>query len=666
MLRNKRFVGREDTIAELRRKLFASHGEQTVSLVGLGGVGKTQVAFQVAYWAKEHRPDHSVFWVSAMSSAAFDQTYTEIASKLAIRTHDQQDNLRKAVKELLETEEVGPWLLIVDNADDMEILFGPEGNNDGIWQYLPRSENGRTLVTTRSGEVAMAFGVDAVQLEAMDEDEAYILLETSLVWKTVLGDIDGVRQLLRELTFLPIAIVQAAAYLNRNRISVSQFLKLLNGSEEDVANLMSEGFQDTTQPGGLQRAVATTFLTSFKQITLLDPWAAELLSFISCVEPKAIPRSMLPPFASESAMVNAIGTLRAYAFIARRGTTRIFDMHSLVYLATRRWVRQQKRAAQVEEGAVQHLAKIFPARDYSQQDRWRAYMPHALGILRRKDTADMEQRYLLCIKAGRCLLADGRLKEASQCFSESYSWRKEHLPHRDPHTLLAQYELAQTYSRTGQVKIAISLMEEVVRIQKELLAEGHPSQLAAMHELAGAYEADGRLQEAVALFEEVVQVSGQMAVLAEMDIDHLASQHSLARAYLINGEVARAMALMQEVVRNQDRVLPQNHVDRLRSQHTLGRIYQANGQTQEAMSTLKEVVRIQTKILEKDHPFRLSSESCLALAFWDLGERTHAYALMNDVVHTYRQSFDENFPGRKSCERWLEGFRKSTQDVTSC
>ncbi len=41
-------------------------------------------------------------------------------------------------------------------------------------------------------------------------------------------------ELLRGLTYLPLAITQAAAYLNRNQVSIADYLGLLEGTEQDM------------------------------------------------------------------------------------------------------------------------------------------------------------------------------------------------------------------------------------------------------------------------------------------------------------------------------------------------------------------------------------------------------------------------------------------------
>lgn len=106
-------------------------------------------------------------------------------------------------------------------------------------------------------------------------------------------------------------------------------------TEKDRMRLASRNFHDSTRYRKMPNAVTTTWLVSFNQIKGSDPSAADLLEFISYLEPKVIPRSVLLTLDSEEEMDFAIGTLCSYGFLTRRVNEDMFDIHSLVQLSKR-------------------------------------------------------------------------------------------------------------------------------------------------------------------------------------------------------------------------------------------------------------------------------------------------------------------------------------------
>ncbi|KAM7186583.1 P-loop containing nucleoside triphosphate hydrolase protein, partial [Rhypophila sp. PSN 637] len=202
---NSRFVGRRTILDDLRQKLFCETQTRTVAVVGLGGVGKTQVALHVAYWAKKNRPEYSVLWVPALSDASFEQACMEITKALGIRRADDED-IRDAVRQHLSSNKAGHWLLVVDNADDKDMLF---------WARRNTCEQGLILFTTRFEEIEdEVSGSDVIELGDMGRQEATGLLERHLRCKEqLLSDEARTAKLLRDLAYLPLAITQAAAYI---------------------------------------------------------------------------------------------------------------------------------------------------------------------------------------------------------------------------------------------------------------------------------------------------------------------------------------------------------------------------------------------------------------------------------------------------------------------
>ncbi|KAI1374708.1 hypothetical protein F4677DRAFT_455383 [Hypoxylon crocopeplum] len=498
--RNNRFTGRGAILDQLEEKFVVRKECQKVAVVGLGGVGKTQVALQWAYWVKDNQPDYSIFWVPAQSNGSFEQAYTGIARQLDIRS-EKGEEMKESVRRYLNSEVAGKWLLVVDNADDYDLFFGSSHNPGGLNEYLPTNDNGLVLFTTRWRDVALAAaGSDVIDLHEMSQEEATDFLEKTLIRKQLLQNETSIKELLQKLTYLPLAITQAAAYINRNQISVEKYLGFLRGTEQTMVELLSREFRDDTRYLGSQNAIATTWLVSFEQIQKSDKTAADLLSFLSCIEPKAIPQSLLPTPQSEE-MEHAIGTLCGYAFLVRRGDDDIFDMHSLVHVATRVWIHKHSRTQEV---VVQVLDRML----------WREYLPHALRVLEGSREYPVEERYDLFYRVGRYLYKDRRFKEAAKALEETYMWKRRHTSQDISSQLLLEYWLAISYLSDRRIKEAIEIFEHVMAIQKKILAEEDHNRLAIE-----------RIKEAIEIFEHVVAI--QKKTLAEEDHNRLATEHAL-------------------------------------------------------------------------------------------------------------------------------------------
>lgn len=640
---NRRFVGREETLGQLK-EVFTNNDSQKAAVVGLGGVGKTQVALRFAYWVRETKPEYSVFWVPVLSQATFEQACVEIARQLQIPKSADDEDPKALLRRYLSSKEAGPWLLVVDNVDDMDSF-------SGIDQYLPESERGWILFTTRSREVALsAVGSDVVELSGMSPHESMGLLEKSLIQKDLLHDNLVTSELLKELEYLPLAIAQAAAYLNRNQVSITTYTRLLQATEQDMVSLMSRGFHDNTRYVGSQNAVATTWLVSFDEIRKSDPPAADLLSFMSCIEPKAIPRSILPPLESVEQMVHALGTLHAYAFVAKRGAEEVFDMHSLVHLATRIWVEREDLAVKTAEQAMRHLNVVFPTSDYKNRDLWREYLPHALRMIRGQGP-NIKEKYNLYSRVGKCLLADGRTREAIICHEESFRWRKAHFTHGHPSQLASQSALADSYLADGQVKKAVTLLEETVVGMESLLAEGSPNLLESQYALARAYETDGHIEEAVKLLELILAAGEEVSI--QQHPSWLVSQHALAGAYLLDGQTKKTVRLLKRNVAIIGKVLPENHLYLLNSRHELARAYLANGQVTEGLEILEHVVAVKANTFAEDHHDRLISQHELASAYVADGRITEAIELLEHVVKIKAKTLTEDHPSQLSSQHLL-------------
>ncbi|KAI0861334.1 acyl transferase/acyl hydrolase/lysophospholipase [Xylaria cubensis] len=651
-LQNMRFTGREKVLETLQRKLFHSQDCRTLAIVGLGGVGKTQVVLQFAYWVKQNQPEYSIFWVPAYAEESFEKAYLDIAKKFGIAIDSNKEDPKITVQNHLSSECTNRWLLIIDNADDHKTISGPSS----IYDYLPRSDNGLTVFTTRSSALAQSVaGGDQIELNKMDAQEAQRLLMSSVVRKQLLQDETLTMELLEELTYLPLAITQAAAYLNQilkhHPSPIKKYLELLRSTEDDLVQLMSAKFYDNTRYQDAQNAVATTWLVSFDEIRENHPGAADLLSFISCIEPKAIPRSLLPKLESEEAMERAIGTLSGYAFLESREVDNMYDMHSLVHLATRIWIQKKGRTEETTVNAVKNFHANFSSAYPNESQVWQIYFPHAFRLLDRTGARRTQERYQLLFQVGRCLCEDRRFRKAVRYLEMATTWSRVCLLENDKYRLAIDQALASAYLNNRQIKEAISMFEHIVKIQKTTLDEKDPLRLSLEQGLASAYLNNRQIKEAINILEHIVKIKN--TTLDEKDRSRLTSEHELARAYLDDGRIKEAIGMSEHVVKIQKTTLDEKDLFRLTSEHELARAYLKDGRIKEAISMFEHTVNIQKATLNRKDYFRLMSEYTLAEAYLQNGRIKKGIRILERVVRRQKATLDEKDHFRLTSEHEL-------------
>ncbi|KAH7308385.1 hypothetical protein B0I35DRAFT_471069, partial [Stachybotrys elegans] len=655
--KNTNFTGRADIIERIEQLLSPSPEGSRVALVGLGGMGKTQIALHIAYLIKENPHTYqiqSVVWMPAWSMAGFEQACAALVQELKLGLGDDKDP-RTAVKSFLTSPASGSWLLIVDNADDMRTMYGHDGQVNVIFPFLPPiGKNRHILFTTRSQEMAVnTAGRCVIELTQMSSEEAEGLFHSLFSSPSKAADSQSVKELLEVLTHLPLAIIQASAYININRLSPKEYLHLIKNTDQDMVEVLGEGlWYNDAHYQRAQGAVATTWIITFSQIQETDDDAARLLFFIACVEPKAIPQSLLPALGSKQRMVSAIGTLCGYRFLDQRDDTGVYDMHSLVHLAIGCWMSQQMHVRE-RQAAVMHMETIFPTNNWEHRFTWQRYLPHAIRLLQALGESVDPVVCHLGHRVGSCLQLEGQITEAVRLLTHVVAARGKTVAEDHPDRLASQRELAGAYRANGQTKEAVGLLEYIVAVGERKLAENHPDQLASQHALAGAYQANGQIKEAVELFKHVVATRER--TLAEEHPDRLASRYALAVAYRANGQIKEAVELHKHVVAVREEILAEDHPSRLASQHGLAVAYKANGQIEEAVRLLEHVVAVEEKSLGGEHPNLLVSQHELAGAYEANGQIKEAVRLLEHVVATRDRILAEDHPDRLLSQYALAG-----------
>src|SRR5260370_32378229 len=164
-LRNLYFTGREQVLAHLQETL---NGKKTVALTqasaisGLGGIGKTQVAVEYAYrYGSKYQ---TILWVNADTHKSLVSDFVTLASLLNLPEKDAADQRRAVDAVIRWLQGHHQWLLILDNADDLEMVY----------DFLPARGAGHTLLTSPSQ--ATGPNIKGIELERMEREEGTLFL----------------------------------------------------------------------------------------------------------------------------------------------------------------------------------------------------------------------------------------------------------------------------------------------------------------------------------------------------------------------------------------------------------------------------------------------------------------------------------------------------------
>ncbi|KAE8361552.1 purine and uridine phosphorylase [Aspergillus caelatus] len=492
--KNKQWQGYAALAAAAYAKaLLSMDGPGRVAICGLGGIGNTQIALELAYRMRKRDPECSIFWVTCTSYESVEQAYMSIASKLGMADIKPAE-VKQKIKACLSQESAGKWLLLFDNADDMEMWGKDNTNNPVLTDFLPQSEQGHILFTTRSRKVAVKLvSSHVIIISEPDTETAVKILQKSLVEKTLLNDHDTTITLLEQLAFLPLAITQAAAYINENSIGLSDYIILLQEQEPDVIELLCEDFGDERRYKDTQNPVALTWLISFQQIQQSNELAADYLSFMACINPRGIPQSLLPQPISTKKRIDAIGLLKSFSFI--------------IHLAIRNWMRKSQQFSRHILKTADRLSEAFPNHDHTNRKVWREYLPYAFSLIAEADFQKEQEIYInLIMNIGNCLYSDGRWEEAEELDLQALELRKQVLGPEHPDTLTSMANLASTYQNQGRWKEAEELDVQVIELRKQVLGPEHPDTLTSMNNLAYTWKLLGKVQDALALMEKCVEL----------------------------------------------------------------------------------------------------------------------------------------------------------------
>ncbi|KAJ7158567.1 putative kinesin [Mycena filopes] len=573
------FHGRQIILDHMHQFFTGGSEKQLIyALYGLGGIGKTQTACKFIQDSSAHFT--SIFLVDASTPETIESGLKTIAKRA--------DSLDAALDWFKSKHE--NWLLFFDNADD-------PGMN--LNKFIPKCSHGNIVITSRNPGIRV-YG-DHSLVSDMEEVDAINLLLQSAKTEDSEANLKTAADIVKELCYLPLAIVQAGAFISESE-DLSGYLALYHKNRTRLLRISEDLFSNASR-------------YSFPQWKPSREEVEEPLKFLShFVEPTGEwdPLRFL-------AVTNEI---KAYSLISFDFKSRMFSIHPLVHGWSRSTLVDEESCQTCISSILGMAVTEVPDTDIQQTAL--KFIPH-LGSLK---VMELSERNSFQMEFWRIYHHGFRLQEAREIAEEMLHKRKVLFGEEHETTLDIMGNLAMTYRELGEYKRAEELQTVALDKQTEHFGRDHPNTVLAMANLASTYSHLGEYKRAEEL--ETVLRWGAMA--------------NLASTYSDLGEYKRAEELETVVLEKRTKLFGEDHPATVRAMASLASTYRDLGEHKRAEELETVVLEKQTEHFGGDHPNTVQAMANLAATYSDLGEYKRAEELQTMVLQKRTKLFGEDHP----------------------
>jgi tetratricopeptide (TPR) repeat protein len=312
---NKNFEGREIILKEIN-KLF-NNGEEIVSLVGLGGIGKTQIAKK---YAEEYRTRYDIIWwidaskdidIQYIKLAEFWNAYVNKKENYIDLVNLSTKSIVNQVINNLRTTNLN-YLIIFDNTIKSEDII----------DYLPTNHSNKhanVLITSRNNNMLGKI----LKVKEFKRYESINLINKLMDGITT-NEANSLAEILHDY---PLSISQATSYIKlHSTMTIKRYIelfkvnyKILWNEEDKMKNTSGNPIDNTNN---YPYSLTTTLNMTIQKIKELSNDAYQLLVFCSLLNNQKIPEEVLFRFNYEGENIaknlkghNAISLLEQHSLI---------------------------------------------------------------------------------------------------------------------------------------------------------------------------------------------------------------------------------------------------------------------------------------------------------------------------------------------------------------
>jgi hypothetical protein len=424
--RRRFFSGREHELAQIHGHLLEDgtnpagpEALRLVSISGLGGMGKTELAYQ---YALQHRSDYDVILIiKADSMQRLKEQYSKLCIKLGLlfeQDKPSDEECREALKAWFKRPQqmqsssmlggIAPqqldqnhtrWLLVFDNVKQWATV-------DPYW---PDQGRGCVVLTSRTPDLRPQFASSA-SAKSLDLKELPSLKSAHLL-KHYAGH-DGeqapevekaAQDLATRLDGMPLAVMQVGSYIKQCHMTITRFCES-HPKESDLYTVYL--VDDPVQ--GYEHNLASVWT-----LEALSRPAFMILSVLALLDPEGVPEALLQPdaqgtelgdFPSDEPEYHQICRVLINASLIERTTESRITIHRMVQKVLQaKATKEAELPGQLFRHNLQRIMSRWPyiSRNYKfgtqgEIDRWtrcEELLPHIMTM----------SRAYLDFRAKRCL-----------------------------------------------------------------------------------------------------------------------------------------------------------------------------------------------------------------------------------------------------------------------
>ncbi|MFH9547645.1 FxSxx-COOH system tetratricopeptide repeat protein [Streptomyces sp. NPDC017435] len=637
--RNTRFTGRESLLNDAYHLLQgAEPGAGVVTLHGMSGVGKTQLAAEYVYrFGSEY---DVVWWVNAEKRVTYRRLLAELAPKLGLRTGQEYGERLRAVRDSLRRgDPYARWLLILDGADEP----------DQVWDMVPTGP-GHVIITSRNPEWSEHNSkLLEVPVYARDESVAFIRRRAPRLTEREAD------QLADALEDLPLLLDQTAGWLNDSDLSVRDYIALLDGGiDSDVVKVSAD----------FPLAFQTAWSILLNKLRETVPESVDLLRLCTFFAPGFVPVRLLKEMPSDelpeqvAGLVNdpllwnkAINQLRQYSVVRLESHETALDeaassgealyLHRMVHQIVHKDMPEADRQEFIE--VVRRALAAADPRRPTDPDLWPGYaeiVPHLkyADVLQTKDPS-VQRLVFNCL---RYMYFSGEYASGIKLGERAMKAWRTLLGDSHPRVWELTYHYTNLLRAVGDYTRTEALSRAAV---EHLRAERGSQDLEHLRAAAGL-AADLR---GLARYDEALQLSewtllAYRELLGEQDSRTLNAQNNLAVSLRLLGRYEEALEVDRRTLEARRTLLRARHPWTLHSElsYAVGlRLLGRYGQAESVQARNLEENRI---VMGGDNPQTLTAEHNLALCLYRGGSREKAGALLTSVLERGERVLGETDP----------------------